>query len=210
MTPKPATARKNAFWPDYSHSGTLSTAQVTAGNLDPVQIFGKGKHARFLPPHPDRKIQGHTEKQPRKIVNILQRPQPAHHVSDKIEGVEHHPQPGDAQKEAGKRQAPVNDALKRIRCFDHPFFHIDSPLPLLIVFIRGFRPVNDVVEERPCQDAARGKETQGFQQILPDDDGQRNARMLRKPLIYIHLLRQHVDNECPVDKLVAVDRRIAA
>ena len=65
--------------------------------------------------------------------------------------------------------------------------------------------MQDIVEERPGQHAARGQQSQRLQHVLPDNDGEGNRRISGQVVINLGLLIQDIEDMGPADKFVAID-----
>ena len=78
-----------------SFGNLIHMPKIAAGAPDPFQIFGHGKNPRLFPPHADGEVQGHAEEDACEVMNVFQGLEASHHVADKIQGLIHHPQPGD-------------------------------------------------------------------------------------------------------------------
>ncbi len=105
----------------------LHMPQVTPRGFDPIQILRKNEHARFFPPHPDRQDQRYGKNEPRKVVNEFQTLEPAEQIADKVEGLEHHPQSRNAQKQTGDGHRPVDDPFIAVGDLYVSLFHGYSP-----------------------------------------------------------------------------------
>ncbi len=102
------------------------------------------------------KIQGQDEEEAREVVDVFEGLEAAHDVPMKLKEWNIIPSPVMHKMRQERARLQWTILSKASVALINPFFMVIHPLPfVVVVLIRGLRPVDDVVEERPGQDAAR-------------------------------------------------------